>query len=143
MSTRSLLPSGLAQRAEPESFRARTLSASLTVKDIQKSLTWYRDKVGFSVEQKFERDGKLRAVSLKVGDVRVLISQEEPGSGWDRVKGAGFTLQFTTAQDIDLLAQAIKARGGTVELEPADASGGRALRLRDPDGFRLVISKAK
>jgi catechol 2,3-dioxygenase-like lactoylglutathione lyase family enzyme len=143
MRTNPLIPSGLAQRAEPESFRARIFSASLEVKDIQKSLAWYRDKVGFFVEQKFERQGKLRGVSLKAGDVRILISQDDGGTGWDRVKGAGFTLQFTTAQDIDSLAQAIKERGGWLESEPADESGVRVLRLRDPDGFRLVISAAR
>ena len=143
MSTKSLIPSGLAQRAEPESFRARSFSASLTVKDLQKSLAWYRDKVGFHVDQKFEREGKLRAAALKAGDVRILITQEDGVGGWDRVKGAGFSLQFTTAQDIDLLAQAIRDRGGVVEAEPTDATGARAIRLRDPDGFRLVISAAR
>ena len=143
MNTRSLMPSGFSQRAEPESFRARTLSASLAVKDIQKSLIWYRDKVGFSVDQEIKRAGQLQAVTLKVGDVRILLSQDEPGTGWDRVKGAGFTLQFTTAQDIGLLAEAIRSRGGVVETDLADATGGRALRLRDPDGFRLLISSAK
>jgi|SRR5436309_5812677 len=143
MRTNPLVPSGLVQRAEPESFRARTISVSLEVKDIQKSLAWYRDKVGFFVDQKFERQGKLRAVSFKAGDVRLLISQDDGGTGWDRVKGAGFTLQLTTTQDVDSLAQAIKDRGGWLESEPADESGTRVLRLRDPDGFRLVISAAR
>lgn len=143
MSTKSLIPSGLAQRAEPESFRARTLTASLTAKDLQKSLAWYCGKVGFHVDQKVERNGKLVSVTLKAGDVQILITQDEGGSGWDRVKGAGFTLQFTTAQDIGLLAEAIKSRGGLLESEPADASGKRSIRLRDPDGFRLVISAAR
>ena len=93
--------------------------------------------------QKFERQGKLRAVSFKAGDVRLLISQDDGGTGWDRVKGAGFTLQLTTTQDVDSLAQAIKDRGGWLESEPADESGTRVLRLRDPDGFRLVISAAR
>jgi hypothetical protein len=35
----------------------------------------------------------------------------------------------------------IQAGGGTLESPPASAPGGmRAFRLRDPDGFRLVIS---
>ena len=143
MNTNSLIRGGLAQRAEPETFRARSLSASLAVKDIQKSLAWYRDKVGFSVDRKFERAGRLTAVMLKAGDMRILIRQDDEGTGWDKVKGAGFSLQFTTAQDIELLAQAIKQRGGVVKLESADATGGRELRLRDPDGFTLVITAAK
>jgi uncharacterized glyoxalase superfamily protein PhnB len=136
----SMLSSGAGQRAEPETFRARTISASLFVKDLQKSLVWYRDKIGFYVDEQIQRGGKLSAVTLKAGDVRILISQDDGGTGWDRVKGAGFTLQFTTAQDIDALAENIKQRGGRVESGPENVSGTRMLRLRDPDGFKLVIS---
>jgi len=143
MSTNPKVSAGFAGRAEPETFRARTISASLAVKDVQKSLAWYRDKVGFFVEQKFERGGKLTGVSLKAGDVRILISQDDGGTGWDRVKGAGFTLQLTTAQDIDSLAEAIKQRGGSLESGPERVSGTSVLGLRDPDGFRLVISSAR
>lgn len=140
MPSKQAIPSGFAQRAEPETFRARKVSASLAVKDLQKSLVWYRDKIGFFVDQKFERGGKLTAVSLKAGDVQLLITQDDGGTGWDRVKGAGFTLQFTTTQDVDALAESIKQRGGWLESGPESVSGTRMLRLRDPDGFRLVIS---
>lgn len=129
----------VAQRRDPETFRARAITASLAVKDLEKSLTWYRDKIGFYVEEKIQRAGKLAAVALKAGDVRILISQDDGGTGWDRVKGAGFTLHFTTAQDVGGLAEAIQQRGGFFELE-GSASGGRVLRLRDPDGFKLVIT---
>lgn len=140
MHTKPVTPAGLAQRAEPETFRARTISASLFVKDLQKSLVWYRDKIGFFVDEQIQRAGKLTAVALKAGDVRILISQDDGGTGWDRVKGAGFTLQFTTAQDIDALADAIKQRGGRVDGGPENVAGTRMLRLRDPDGFKLIIS---
>ena len=76
---------------------------------MQKSLVWYRDKIGFFVDEQIQRGGKLSAVALKAGDVRILINQDDGGTGWDRVKGAGFTLQFTTAQDIDALADALCA----------------------------------
>ena len=122
---------------------ARAISATLAVKDPEKSLAWYRDKVGFWVEQKFERAGKLTGFSLKAGDVRILVNQDSGSTGWDRVKGAGFTLHFTTTQDVGLLAEAITKRGARVELGPGDASGTRALKLSDPDGFKLVISPAR
>src|SRR5689334_25346505 len=115
----------------------------LAVKDIQKSLAWYRDKMGFYVEQKYERAGKLTGAALKAGDVRILVNQDDGGTGWDRVKGAGFTLQLTTTQDLGLLAEAIKQRGGRVEIGASDSSGRRTLRLSDPDGFKLMISQAK
>ena len=131
-----------APRAVPESFRARALSASLTVNDLAKSLAWYSDVAGFTVEEKYEREGKLVAVALKAGDVELLINQDDGAKGLDRVKGVGFSLQFTTVQEVDTLAQGIVARGGKLDTEPTDMPwGARVFRLRDPDGFRLVISK--
>lgn len=143
MSTPSQVPAGGATRAQPESFRGRTLSASLTVRDLEKSVAWYRDIVGFTVDQRHERDGKLRAVSLKAGAVRILIGQDDGAKGLDRVKGEGFSLRITTAQDIDELAKRIKDLGGVLESEPADAWGARVFRLQDPDGFRFVISSER
>jgi len=135
---------GDADGAAPDAFRARSLSASLTVRDLDASLAWYRDVVGFTVDQKYERDGKLRAVALKAGDVRILIGQDDGAKGWDRVKGEGFSLQFTTDQDVDEIANRIKALGGILDSEPADMPwGARVFRLRDPDGFKLTISSVR
>jgi uncharacterized glyoxalase superfamily protein PhnB len=119
----------------------RALSASLTTKDIQASLTWYRDVVGFTVARNFEREGKLFAVSLQAGDVRILLTQDDGSKGFDRVKGEGFSLMITTDQNIDELAKQIKELGGKLESEPETSRFGmRAFRLRDPDGFKLTIS---
>ena len=124
-----------------ELLNGRALAASLTVNDLSKSLAWYSDVVGFAVDQKHEREGKLRAVSLKAGDVRILINQDDGAKGWERVKGEGFSLQITTDQSIDDVANRIKERGGTLESEPVDTPWGkRIFRLRDPDGFRITIS---
>lgn len=123
-----------------EPFNATTLSASLTVSDLKKSLAWYRDVLGFTVTREFERDGKLFAVSLRAGVVPFLITQDDGSKGLDRVKGEGLSLRLTTAQNIDELAKRIQAHGGTLESPPADAWGARVFRLRDPDGFKLVIS---
>ncbi len=127
----------------PNPFHGRTLSASLTVKDLQKSLAWYHEVVGFAIDRKHEREGKLRAVSLIAGDVRILIGQDDGAKGWDRVKGEGFSLQITTDQNVDEMAKRIKDLGGTLDLEPVDMPwGARVFRLRDPDGFKLTISSA-
>lgn len=129
------------RRSLPESFRGRSLSASLTVKDIQSSLAWYRNVLGFTLHQRHERDGVLRAVSLKAGNVSVLLGQDDGAKGWDRVKGEGFSLMINTAQDIDDYARRVKERGGTLETEPTTVPwGARMFRIRDPDGFRLTIS---
>lgn len=122
-------------------FHARALGAALTVKDLEASLAWYRDVIGFTVDQRHEREGKLLAVSLKAGDVRVLLALDDGAKGWDRVKGEGISLQFITGQDIDEIAKRVREAGVTLDTEPVDTPwGARVFRLHDPDGFKLVIS---
>jgi len=122
---------------------AQNLAASLTVADVRRSFSWYRDILGFSLDREHERDGKLIAVSLRAGEIRILLTQEDGAKGVDRVKGQGFSLQITTDQDIDALASNAKRAGATLDAEPADAWGVRVFRLRDPDGFRLVFSSPR
>ncbi|MES2306336.1 MAG: VOC family protein [Gemmatimonadota bacterium] len=137
-------PNRPVRRTEPESFRARKSSASLTVKDLQVSLAWYRDVLGFHVGQVYEREGRPVAVALKAGAVELLLGQDDGAKGIDREKGQGFSLQFTTAQSIDSIAKRVRAHGGMLASEPADMPWGvRVFRLRDPDGFTLVISSEK
>ena len=130
--------------AEPSAFRGRSFAVSLTVKDLQKSLAWYTDVLGFAIDRKMEREGKLRGVVLKAGDVHLGINQDDGAKGWDRVKGEGFSLRMTTDQNIDEIASMIKKRGGVLDSEPADMPwGARIFRLRDLDGFNITISSVQ
>ena len=141
METNSSNSDGAPIRAQPESLRGRGLNASLSVNDLERSLAWYQDVLGFTIDQKYERGGRLVAVSLKAGEVQILIGQDDGAKGRDRVKGEGFSLQIKTAQNVDDIAGRIKAAGGTLETEPADTPwGARVFRVRDPDGFRFAIS---
>lgn len=123
-------------------FEAQTMSISLTVKDLQKSVAWYHEVVGFSIERRNERDGKLRSVYVNAGAVRIALNQDDGAKGWERIKGLGFSFNIRTEQDIDEIAKRIKASGGVLETEPTDMPWGvRLIRLVDPDGYRLAISK--
>lgn len=129
------------RREEPATFRARQAMAAFTVKDVAASLKWYRDVAAFMVDEEIVRNDKLVSVVFTIGEVRFLINQDDGAKGWDRKKGEGFSIQFTTAQDIDLLAKGMKERGAVLDTEPADMPwGARMFRFRDPDGFMLSIS---
>jgi uncharacterized glyoxalase superfamily protein PhnB len=130
--------------SSPESgLTAQSLEVSLTVADARHSATWYRDALGFCIDREFEREGKLRAVSLRAGSVRILVSQDDGSKGADRIKGEGFSIQITTAQSIDEIAARARKTGAVLDTEPMDAFGVRVFRLRDPDGFRLVVSSPR
>ena len=115
-------------------------SPSFTVNDLDRSLAWYRDVLGFSVDERWERDGKLMGVSLQAGDVTFMIGQDDWKKGRDRKKGEGFRLYCTTTQDVDALARRIQSRGGMLDQEPQDQPWGtRDFSLTDPDGFKITI----
>ncbi len=125
-----------------ESLHGQSLQASLTVKDLDKSLAWYVEVVGFTVSRRIERDGKLLGVAVQAGNVRIILNRDDGAKGWDRVKGQGMSLQLSTTQNVDALAQRIRERGGVLETEPKDIpSGARIFRVRDPDGFGWTVSR--
>ncbi len=124
-----------------ELLHGTVFAVSITVKDLQKSLAWYTDVVGFAIDRRIERDGILRGVSLRAGEVRISINQDDGAKGWERVKAEGFSLRITTNQNVDEIAKQIKAAGGILDSEPADMPWGvRMIRLRDLDGFKFSIS---
>ncbi len=126
----------------PAKFHGTT-SVSITVKDIDKSAAWYQDVLGFGVERTYEQDGRLVFVAFTAGDVRLSLNLDNGAKGWDRIKGLGFSINLWTTEDIDAIANRIKASGGTLDSEPVDAPwGARFFRLTDPDGFKLAVLKS-
>ena len=121
-----------------------SVAPSFTVGDLAKSIAWYQDVLGCVVKDRWEWDGKLMGVEMRAGAVLFMLGQDDWKKGRDRVKGEGFRLYCETTQDVDRLADQIKARGGTLAQEPKDESwGARVFSLEDPDGFKITISKMK
>ena len=132
--------SALVKRHEPETLRLRSASPAFTVGDIDKSLAFYRDVLGFVVRERWERDGKLAGVEIVAGAVTFLLGQDDWKKGRDRVKGLGLNVYCSTAQNVDALAARIKAAGGGLVQEPKDQPWGtRDFALVDPDGFKITI----
>ena len=128
-------------RRQPETLRLRSAGPSFTVNDIQKSLAFYRDVLGFTVKENWETDGVLQGVELVAGTVTFWIGQDDWKKGRDRAKGQGFRMYCGTTQPVDALARQIEARGAKLVEKPTDRSwGGRDFAVVDPDGFTITIS---
>ena len=129
-------------RAGSKTLNMRSTSPGFTVNDLQKSLAFYRDVLGFVVEDRWEQEGKLTGVQLRAGSVTFMLGQDDWKKGRDRKKGEGFRMHCMTTQDVDALAEKIQARGGTLDQEPRDQPWGmRDFALTDPDGFKITIAK--
>jgi uncharacterized glyoxalase superfamily protein PhnB len=124
-------------------FNATTMGCSLTCKEIDKSIRFYRDVLGFAVDMTFEHEGRMAGAVISAGDIRIVLNQDDGKLGWDRVKGQGLYLQLNVAgaADVDAAAERIRAAGGTLIDEPEDRPwGARMFQFRDPDGFKLGVS---
>ena len=119
-------------------------SPSFTVSDLEKSLAFYRDVLGFAVEETWKDEGKVIGMSLRAGDVSFMIGQDDWKKGRDRKKGEGFRIYCTTKKNIDDLAKRIEAKGGRLDQGPTDQPWGvRDISLSDPDGFKITIAAEK
>ena len=124
-------------------LNATNLGCSITCKDLQASIRFYRDAIGFAVAHTFEKDGQVSAAVVTAGNCRIVLNQDDGKLGWDRIKGQGFFLQINVAGegDVDAAAALIKAGGGTLLDEPSSRPWGvRMFQFKDLDGFKLGIS---
>ena len=129
------------RRKSPETLRLRETLPSLTVSDIQASMAWYRDVMGFVVSQEWTHEGQVAGAAVQAGSIKFLLGQDDFEKGRDRKKGEGIRLFCITIQDVDQIANNIKARGGTLDHEPTDQPWGtRDFSVVDPDGFKISIS---
>ncbi len=123
------------------STKLTAVMPTMTVNDIQASIAWYRDVMGFSVAREMEHDGQVMGAVVAAGAVQFLLGQDDFAKGKDRPKGVASRLYCIYEGDIDEFADAIKSRGGTLEQEPTDQPwGARDFAVKDPDGFTISFS---
>ena len=126
--------------ATESALRAKTLSTSLTVNDVQQSIRFF-EGLGFVVDDKWEENGKLLGVMMKAGDAMIGLSQDDWKKGRDRQKGLGMRLFVSTTQNIDEIASRAKKAGVKIDVEPHDTEWkSRAFEVTEPSGFKITVA---
>jgi len=125
----------------PARLDLQTITPFLTVNDLQASLAWYRDVLGFSLAEEYKMNDKVMGVRMQAASVQLMLGQDDFAKGRDRVKGVALRFYFQTGQDIDTLAAAVRERGGKLVQEPTDQPWGRRdFAVVDLDGFNISIT---
>ncbi|HEU5260932.1 MAG TPA: VOC family protein [Gemmatimonadales bacterium] len=128
------------QRRQPESLRLSSMAVSLSCTDLDTSIAWYSNVLGFTVGERWEESGELRGIQMKAGACDIMLSQDDFAKGRDRAKGEGLRIWVATAQDVDRIAAHVRAKGGRLDYEPQEMPwGDRAFALTDPDGFKITF----
>ena len=117
-----------------------TFVPTLTVDDLQKSLTFY-EALGFAIDERWEEKGTLLGVMMRAGRTQIGLNQDDWKKGRDRKKGIGVRLSISTTRDnVDEIAKRARSAGITLKSEPHDTEWeSRAFEVVDPSGFLLTI----
>ena len=113
---------------------------ALKVADINRSLAFYRDRLGFQEMMHLDRDdGSLWLVYLRITDTQFLElfpgGEGEEAPDPDRTAINHFCLETA---DLDATANALRAAGITLTVEPKmGLDGNRQCWIADPDGNRI------
>ena len=123
-----------------EALQVSGIIPSLTVDDLQKSITFY-EALGFTIDDRWEDNDVLLGVMMRAGRTQLGLNQDDWKKGRDRTKGIGVRLFMTTTQNVDEIAARAKSAGIALKSEPRDTEfNSRAFEVVDPTGFLLTIS---
>jgi lactoylglutathione lyase len=117
----------------------RSVVPFLCVSDMERSLEYYLEGLGFSLKNKWVVDGRVRWCWLELGGAVLMLQEfatEGPDSWTPAGKvGEGFSLWFLCE---DALAIYRQLKSHAIEAsEPKVGNGMWVTTLADPDGYRL------
>lgn len=108
-------------------------SARYIVSDVDKSVDFYRDRLGFAIEK--HNPGKFAELTLE--DLHLFVNA--PGAGSAGKAGGspqpgGWSRFMLVTEDLDGMIEGLREAGASFRGEIAEAGAGRQILLEDPSG---------
>jgi predicted enzyme related to lactoylglutathione lyase len=110
----------------------------LEVQDLDRSIWFYRDGLGFRVEEAAPWRGQ-RMASAEVEGLELVLVESGTAA---QPRGAGLRLYLVT-HDVEQYAAALRARGVAARDPGEEPWGGRVSHLQDPDGYLLCLVQSR
>ncbi|MFI0409525.1 VOC family protein [Actinomadura sp. 3N508] len=128
----------------------RSAFPMLACDDLQSSLEFYRDALGFQETYRFEEHGTTTFVALQLGDGSSIGLGVVPDGGAGihglpqrPISGRFFEL-CVYCDDVDSSVEELAALGHPVLVPPADTPWGeRIAYVADPDGHPVMVTSKK
>ena len=107
------------------------------VTDIDSSVRFYVDKLGFEMTNSWRPDRKLEWCWLKIGDAAVMLQEYRKGRRPEGRLGAGVSICFTCDDALaiyrDFMSREVEAK------RPFVGNGMWVTSVSDPDGYELFF----
>ena len=107
----------------------------LMVSNMDESLRFYRDGLGFAIAQTWKPGGQIEWCSLRVGDAAMMLQEYRQGRRPEGKLGQGVSLCFV-CEDAVAFYREIKSRGVDAK-RPFVGNSMWVTSVTDPDGYRL------
>ena len=111
----------------------------LNVEDVGRSVYFYKDALGFRLDESFERDGSMVWACLSFGPVRLMLHQPPWAESDSRRDGRSYgdAVLFFWVEDAGALHADLTARGYDIGDLQGGEQGMQEFYMRDPDGYEL------
>ncbi|MBW8876972.1 MAG: VOC family protein [Acidobacteria bacterium] len=111
------------------------------VSNIEESVRWYVDGLGFEMTKKWIDEGKLRWCWLQIGDAALMLQEfrKEGHDSWvpEGKVGVGVSICFN-CEDALAIYREVTSRGIKAS-RPCVGNGMWVTSLSDPDGYRIYF----
>ncbi len=116
----------------------RQLVPLLAVQDIQRSVEFYRDRLGFKLTGEADNEGKMFWCRMERGGSAIMLQQAEDEDGPAKGRGRGVSLYFI-CDDADAVYLELISRG--LQLNPPSVAyyGMKQVVVPEPDGYYLCF----
>ncbi len=119
--------------------RLQNLVPVLDVQDVDESISFYCDALGFSVYDKIVWGGRTEWALLGSGQVRLMLCAGQPPDEDRQLASDG--VFFVYLDDIEALNVYLGSKGYDIAAQGRDLkAGSRDFYVRDPDGYVLWFS---
>ena len=123
-------------------MRFNSLIPLVDVSDVERSIEFYKNALGFTIEDKLTWNGSIEWALLSSGPVCIMLSNgDDPRDDTYVVPKNG--VFFIYPEDIDGLYQSLQSKGYETSALQAGQRGAREFYLQDPDGYVLWFSHRK
>lgn len=111
------------------------------VEDMQRSLRFYTDGLGFTLIGKWEPEGKIEWCWLNLDGVALMLQEYRPGRLPAEKRGEGVSVCFICEDALRFYTE-ITARGIPVAAEPFVGNNAWVVELKDPDGYSILFESS-